>query len=130
MQAITVMARAMGSEYSPHLQDFFDRARRGVGAFFTLQDIERAGSLEVLLATVPGARIQRSMFGDVAVTMGRCGASGVRYYLDGVVTTAGAFANVHPRDVAAMEVYRGPSQLPPEAVGNGCAAIYIWTRRS
>jgi hypothetical protein len=33
-------------------------------------------------------------------------------------------------DVEAMEVYRGPSQLPQEAMGNACAAVFIWTRYS
>jgi hypothetical protein len=133
MEAVVVLAHGMGEEYSPHFQDFFDRARRGVGSFFTLRDIERAPSLEALLVTVPGTRVQRNLFGDVTVIMGRCGGAGagrIAYYLDGVSTNVAAFSNVHPKDVAAMEVYRGASQLPPEAVGNACAAIYIWTRRT
>jgi hypothetical protein len=134
MATVIVMATEMGEEYSPHLQDFFDRARRGVGRFFTLRDIERAGSLEALLVSVPGARVQRNMFGDMTVTMARCGMIGagnrIAYYLDGISSDASAFSNVHPKDVAAMEVYRGPSQLPPEVVGNACGAIYLWTRRT
>lgn len=31
-------------------------------------------------------------------------------------------------DIEAVEVYRGPTELPAEAVGNGCAAIFVWTR--
>ena len=27
-----------------------------------------------------------------------------------------------------MEVYRGASQLPIEAIGDACAAIFVWTR--
>lgn len=33
-------------------------------------------------------------------------------------------------DVEALEVYKGPSELPMEALGDACSAIYIWTRRS
>lgn len=31
-------------------------------------------------------------------------------------------------EIEAVEVYRGASELPAEAAGNACAAIYIWTR--
>jgi hypothetical protein len=31
-------------------------------------------------------------------------------------------------DIEAIEVYRSPSELPLRAMGNACAAIFIWTR--
>ncbi len=31
--------------------------------------------------------------------------------------------------VAAIEIYKGPATMPAEALGNACAAVYIWTRR-
>jgi hypothetical protein len=31
--------------------------------------------------------------------------------------------------IEAMEVYRGSAELPPEARGITCAAVYFWLRR-
>jgi TonB-dependent Receptor Plug Domain. len=36
--------------------------------------------------------------------------------------------SLRPSDIEAVEVYRGPSEVPIEALGDACAAIYIWTR--
>jgi hypothetical protein len=30
-------------------------------------------------------------------------------------------------DLESIEVYRGPSELPPDARGDGCAAIFVRT---
>jgi hypothetical protein len=35
---------------------------------------------------------------------------------------------INPADVEAIEVYRGPSELPAEFMSDDCAAIVIWTR--
>jgi len=35
---------------------------------------------------------------------------------------------VTPRDVEAMEVFRGPGQIPTEFADDSCAAVVIWTR--
>jgi hypothetical protein len=37
-------------------------------------------------------------------------------------------ANLKSNEIETMEVYRGPSQLPMEAVGDACAAVFITTR--
>ena len=42
--------------------------------------------------------------------------------------TPEVLGQLHRGDVEAMEVYRGTSELAAEAVGDGCAAVYIWTR--
>jgi hypothetical protein len=65
--------------------EFYRRRARGVGRFFTREDIEGRAKSE-------------------------------------------AFYLLHVNDVEAMEVYTSPSQLPQEAMGNSCAAIFIWTR--
>ena len=39
-----------------------------------------------------------------------------------------ALANINPADIEAIEVYRGPSELPAEFMSDDCAAIVIWTK--
>ena len=39
-----------------------------------------------------------------------------------------AFRTMKATDVEAIEVYPSSSSLPAEAVGNACAAIFVWTR--
>ncbi|HEX8724499.1 MAG TPA: carboxypeptidase-like regulatory domain-containing protein [Gemmatimonadaceae bacterium] len=36
--------------------------------------------------------------------------------------------SMHLQNVEAIEVYETASSLPPDAVGDACGAIYIWTR--
>ncbi len=52
------------------------------------------------------------------------------YFLDGLRTTGDLLTVFRPQNIEAIEIYRGPSELPPEAMGNACAAVFIWTRRS
>jgi len=35
---------------------------------------------------------------------------------------------INPADVEAIEIYRGPSELPAEIMSDDCAAIVIWTK--
>ena len=56
----------------------------------------------------------------------------VALYIDGTQVPVGIrdqeFGALSPVQIEAMEVYRSPTELPPEAVGNACAAVYVWTR--
>jgi len=57
--------------------------------------------------------------------------STVGVYVDGFRvggTASEALANINPADIEAIEVYRGPSELPAEFMSDDCAAIVIWTR--
>jgi hypothetical protein len=61
-------------------------------------------------------------------------ACAVQFYLDGVYTPTedGRISDrVRLEDVEAVEVYRGPSELPPEfrRPGADCGVIVVWTRR-
>jgi hypothetical protein len=60
------------------------------------------------------------------------GWGNVALYIDGVIVPPGyrnqELASLSPVQIEAMEVYQSPSELPPEAVGNACAAVYVWTR--
>jgi hypothetical protein len=35
---------------------------------------------------------------------------------------------VLPSQIALMEVYRGPAEMPAESLDDSCAAVAIWTR--
>jgi hypothetical protein len=35
---------------------------------------------------------------------------------------------IKPSDIEMMEIFRGPSELPPEFNDGNCGAIAIWTR--
>ncbi len=70
-------------------------------------------------------------------TRAEWGCVNANIYVDGmrVVRDNQAFREsidnfVSPSEIAAMEVYRGPSEVPAEFGGSvgGCGAIVIWTR--
>jgi len=59
----------------------------------------------------------------------------VQFYVDGAYTPTddGRVSDrVRLEDVEAVEVYRGPSELPPEfrRPGADCGVIVVWTRRA
>jgi hypothetical protein len=131
------------------LDDFYRRRAEGKGRTFTRDEIERTGSIRAVLATVPGIRVESDVHGNVtSITVPRCspsvattqtvtgmdrsesssaGGNKVLWFVDGhQVQTA---PDVRDQDVEAVEVYRGSSALPAEAIGNACAAVFIWTRR-
>jgi hypothetical protein len=59
-------------------------------------------------------------------------AASASIIVDGVpVDTASlrqTLAELHLSDIEAIEVYRGVAELPLEAMGNACAAIFVWMR--
>ena len=115
-----------------HLSGFEERARRGVGGQFILrEEIERRRPLRVsdLLAGSPGVQlVARAGLGNAVLLRG-CEPA---VFIDGVRIHGGAAAIdelVSPIEIAAVEVYRGPSEVPVEFSGpeTGCGAIVIWT---
>jgi hypothetical protein len=153
-----VRAAQVPERYGPisRMDEFYRRRARGRGRFYTREDLEESGrsSLTDLLRVVPGARV-RTQPGNLAdVWFTRCStpvrlsqsgrlsavASGttggrvpyVALYVDGVpVDTASlrqTLAELRLADIEAVEVYRGVSELPLEAMGNACAAIFVWMR--
>ncbi|MES2176670.1 MAG: Plug domain-containing protein [Gemmatimonadota bacterium] len=121
---------------------FYERKKTSPsGRFFEREDIEREDpqTIEDLLKKLPGVRVQRDRLGIPTISFVQCEALNlarvansrqVTLYVDGQRASEPfeTLSNMKPRDVEAMEVYRGASQLPMEARGDGCAAIFIWTR--
>lgn len=136
------------------LQGFYDRRELGeaigAGVFLTRDDIQDAGAIRVThyLGRIPGLRTECQGSGNnncvIRMTRGAPSLSGsaeygcvsTNVYLDGVrvIRDGEGFSDsidnfVSPSEVAGIEVYRGPSELPAEfggAVGR-CGAIVIWT---
>jgi hypothetical protein len=133
----------------PGMRGFQERRARGVGKFFTREDIER---MQVRLFTdvlrrVPGMQVQsvKGSYGDgYSVQTGRTQSiSGARtcpvlFYVNGAPFPLGgdiAINNfISPEEVAAVEVYTGTSQIPPQfnsSMYNArCGVVVIWTRSS
>jgi TonB-dependent starch-binding outer membrane protein SusC len=118
---------------------FYARRSQGFGKFLTREDIDRLFKTNTpeLLQGVAGIRVRR-VGNDWKVQSLRCqlGMPGlsdpsefIRVYVDGTdVGDASQLTLVNPAEIEAMEIYQGPGELPAEARGKGCAAIFIWTR--
>lgn len=133
---------------------FYERRARGAGVFFTREDIEASGKSDVveLLRGVAGVRIVRQpQHPDTKLLLrfARCsvkdlsapqgfgmrqsdGSEQVALFVNGLRTSYRNAMEIlddfKTHEVEAVEIFRGPSQLPQEAMGDACAAIFIWTR--
>lgn len=120
------------------LRDFERRRSRGTGVFLSRDELQHFYSIGTAVASrTPGIREVRDQFGNWSFVFTRCrqgglGGGGVAVYIDGMRASGGqdALSFYRPNDVEAIEVYRSVAELPPEAVGDGCAAIFIWLRRT
>ena len=64
-------------------------------------------------------------------SLGPAAKSPVGVYVDGFKVPGDPgqiLGMINPADVEAIEVYRGPSELPAEFMSDDCAAIVIWTK--
>lgn len=134
-------------------QGFYERKeiaeKVGNGIFLTREDIRRANPVRVshLLGQLPGIQLECSGMGyacRIKMTGGNpslgsraeSGCINSNVYVDGVRVLRDNQASPEPLDnfvipseVAAIEVYRGPSEIPAEFGGSTgrCGAIVIWT---
>ncbi|MDP9200348.1 MAG: TonB-dependent receptor [Gemmatimonadota bacterium] len=131
----------------PEMRRFAERRARGSGTFFTRADIDRmeARLFTDVLRRVPGMQIEPldGSFGPTysVQTSRNQGTNGGRacqvlFYVNGVpFPSVGDIAINHfisPGEVAAVEVYSGASQIPPEfnsSMYNArCGVVLVWTR--
>jgi hypothetical protein len=120
---------------SYRLVDFERRRRTGRGQYLDMDEIEqsRASTLPDLTRGMRGVAMHcgGSLYG------GGCRIQMVRapngcqpeYVVDGRVDNM--FGGVTPvRDIIALEIYTGPSDVPGEFAGSnaGCGVVVIWTR--
>lgn len=129
------------SVVSGKMAGFYSRRARGIGAFLDRDDILLRQPREVsdLLRSVPGITVDRGpgSTGDPRVDRSaalsahrRCRMS---YFVDGLrIPPENAFRldELSPRDLQAVEVYRGISEVPAVFVRTGeeCGVVAVWTR--
>lgn len=126
---------------------FVERYRRGIGRFITPYDIEHTTALstEDLLAAVPGVFVRpnsgaNAFLGDVVEVRGPMGPCGPTVMVDGHRSMFGrsdrfSLPSLVPlSNIAAVEIFRGPAEVPDEynatrsPRGTICGVILIWTR--
>lgn len=128
---VTTADRSYMPAGAPAYLDAFSRRKaEGKGNFFTRSDIERAGSVRAALGQVAGVQLRTTAQGSLSdVVVSRCGSGGrIAWYGDGQ-RLGNQPPVIHDPDIEAVEIYKSPTTMPMEAIGNACAAVYIWTRR-
>ena len=127
---------------------FYKRKEDHRGFFIDRAEIEKRNTRTVsdLLRVVPGIRMTTAAGGGMAVSFqgnetagpGRIVLCGPRIFLDGVELIGRERSSptpvdniVVPHDLAGIEIYRRPSQLPPRFGGamSACGVIVMWTRQ-
>jgi Carboxypeptidase regulatory-like domain len=120
------------SEIDRRLVDFHRRRRLGRGHYLTRIEIERSGanSLTDAVRSLRGVTTECGGGGGCFVRMVRAPMQcRPDYVVDRRVDNN--FGPTTPiRDIEALEVYTGPSDVPGEFAGQsaGCGVIVIWTR--
>lgn len=132
LPAVVVEADRIIFSYG-RLREFWRRRERGMGRFFTRDDIERRHPIDVsdMLRMIPGFSVYR--VGSTTRIRSSRGARrcGPGIWIDGHrLFDSDLDTFVHPQDVEAIEVYSGFAQTPAQFGGgfNSCGAIVIWTR--
>lgn len=115
------------------LSGFWRRQNRGLGAFVTPEEIERRDPqhASALLRGIAGVRVGAYRFGRAPVEISRSRTNcDPTYYVDGTINQSFHIDDMNRDDILAIEVYRGPAEVPPRFSfrGGGCGAIVIWTR--
>lgn len=129
--------------------DFYRRKELGFGSFLTKEDIAKTGMNQTadIIRKIPGMLVNHEGT-TVKIQSKRCDGGtipgtgeGGRYakpdrklepmlFIDGArVRDIGSIADVVPAQIEAIEVYQGASQVPAEAKGDACAAIFIWLKQ-
>lgn len=137
-----------GEDFFPGIGGFEERKARGSGRYFTRKDIQvmQARQVTDVLRRVPGMKIESGRQGLSGGTpMAQTGRSisgsgshpcGMIYYVNGTPFPLSNDVSINhyvaTDDVAAVEVYTGSSQIPPQfnssIYGSRCGVVAIWTR--
>lgn len=118
------------------LSGFERRREKGIGHFIGPEEIEERSPRHTsdLLRRIPGVRVGPSRTGGRAyVTLGRTGRRCVPVvFLDGIHARGMEVDEVPTTNLEALEIYRGPAEIPAEFANQApaaCGAILVWTRR-
>lgn len=114
---------------------FFERRENRSGVFLTREELDQRGAqlFSDVFRSVPGVRIQRRGGTTSLVSQRRRGCP-MSVYMDGV-EMAYVEQNIDALpfdDIAAVEIYRGPSEVPLEftqtKMRETCGVVLVWTR--
>ena len=130
---VVVNSSLVPSRYAgtSRFDDFYRRKADGIGVFLDrdYMDARAADRSEDILRSVPGIRI-RYRGSTPYIQFVRC--EQVEVYIDGFRSHDGfvSFLELNPRQIEAMEIYKGVATVPPEFSPrpNDCAAVVVWTR--
>lgn len=125
---------------SPRLAEFYERRKVGPGQFFTQDEIDK-------INPVTAADLFRRFYGIAVTTDGRHGRSTrmpmhpspgkspdcpIMAIVDGVAKQMDYGQLPPPRDIAGVEFFAGPSEIPLQYKSTTdnmwCGLILIWTR--
>jgi hypothetical protein len=150
LELAPLVVTAEARTYHLEMQGFYERRTKGLdtGVFFDPETMEERmpNRLTDLLWGVPAIRVAETQAGQQGVYFRsgeRASAGGLNIcwpmvYLDRHLIRPGGFDEplalnelVDVFDIAAMEVYRTPAEIPPEFNGPnaGCGVIVLWTRQ-
>lgn len=145
VQGTLAFGKPVRYRHTGRFDDFYERRARKPGTYFTREDIERSPATKVseLISSTTGITLayrlsQRGT--EPHIRIARCtGTGGTRrvpanqllaVFINGQRIGDGidALGELLTSEIETLEVYRGPTQLPLEAMGDACAAVFITTR--
>jgi hypothetical protein len=146
LPAIEVVARGRAPDPLLERTGFYDRRNGGFGVFKTPEDIERRNAFSATdhFQGIGGVRVYHTggLRGkDIRMSRGEDSNCSPRIRIDNVIARRGGRysspadppldALINPQDILAIEIYRGPTETPPEYGGNDvtCGVVVIWTKR-
>lgn len=134
LDRVTVAAPAV----SPRLSEFYERRKVGLGQFLTQEEIEKQNAVRAsdLFGRFMGLRLSSdgmhafSMRGGPAINQDprRCPVTAI---VDGIAQDTNFSQLPSPKEIAAIEFYAGPSEIPLQyksTRGTWCGLLLIWTR--
>lgn len=149
-EAVLPYGKPLRYQHTGRFDAFYERRAKKPGTFFTREEIESSGRNTVLdlMSSVPGVRVNfRPGDGLMYLRFARCEGNSIwnqkrppeerqlwfALFINGQRMTGGAIgmetlAQLKTDEVETVEVYRGTSELPLEAMGNACAAVFVTTR--
>ena len=114
---------------------FFERKESMTGVFITRDELDQRGAslLSDAFRGVPGVRVQKDRGVTSLVSTRRRGCR-LAIYVDGTeaVFLADAIDGFPFNDIAAIEIYRGPAEVPVEYTRTKgletCGVVLLWTQ--
>jgi hypothetical protein len=134
LEGVVVSEKAMRQRF--WIEDFYRRRTRGVGTYFTREEIEqkRASRPSELLRTTPGIRMVRLRGGQGVRFMS---SSSMRrdcmpmIWIDGQQAPGMEIDDLPLSTIEGLELYHGPSTTPiqfSQGSMTTCGTIVVWSR--